>query len=226
MFFEHARSQPSAPRRLAAGSKFHGLLKARIPWSQGKMQGILRNQPFFANIRLENISEFRCLRMNSLRRQSREFFCQRRELIRRAGNEQGIRRKTDPRGPTHPMASEYLSVLDTKVINNMVACADEHASRLGCASRAPDQIRETRITKPKPQRLFLGVADTFARKSGRRDPSRWVDPPAAAANPARRSSRASCSRPIAASAKYRSARSSRESPGRSPWRPAPTCPYC
>ena len=56
--------------------------------------------------------------------------------------------------------------------------------------------------------------------------SRWVDPPAAAANPARRSSRASWARPIAASAKYRSARSSRESPGRSPWRPAPTCPYC
>ena len=56
------------------GSKFHSLLKARIPWSQGKMQGILRNQPFFAKICLESISEFRCLRMNSLRRQSREFF--------------------------------------------------------------------------------------------------------------------------------------------------------
>ncbi len=35
-------------------------------------------------------------------RQSREFFCQRREFFCRAGNEQGIRRKTDPRAPRHP----------------------------------------------------------------------------------------------------------------------------
>jgi hypothetical protein len=79
------------------------------------MQGISRNQPLFAKICLENISEFRCLRMNSLRRQSREFFCQGRELIRRAGNEQGIRRKTVPRAPTHPTAPKYFNVVDMKL---------------------------------------------------------------------------------------------------------------
>ena len=61
--------------------------------------------------------------MNSLRRQSREFFCQGRELIRRAGNEQGIRRKVDPRAPTHPMGSEYFSALDTKIINNWASAS-------------------------------------------------------------------------------------------------------
>ena len=140
-------SMPVPDRRLLGDSPrglIHGLMTARIPWSQGKMQGISRNQPSFAKIRLENISEFRCLRMNSLRRQSREFFCQRRELIRRAGNEQGIRRKTDPRAPTHPMASEYFSVLDTKIINNMVACADEHAWLLR-TRRASDARVEPRI---------------------------------------------------------------------------------
>src|SRR5271163_1697000 len=35
---------------------------------------------------------------------SREYFCQRRELFARAGNEQGISRKTDPRVAMHPMA--------------------------------------------------------------------------------------------------------------------------
>ena len=123
-------SMPVLDRRLlgdAPRGLIHGLMTARIPWSQGKMQGISRIQPSLANIRLENISEFRCLRMNSLRRRSREFFCQRREFFCRAGNEQGIRPKTDPRAPTHPMALEYFSVLDTKIINNMVACAGEHA---------------------------------------------------------------------------------------------------
>ena len=121
-------SMPVPDRRLLGDAPLgliHGLMTARIPWWQGKMQGISRIQPFFANIRIENISEFRYLRMNSLRRQSREFFCQRREFFCRAGNEQGIRPKTDPRAPTHPMASEYFSVLDTKIINTMVACADE-----------------------------------------------------------------------------------------------------
>ena len=137
--FPTVGSWATSPRGL-----IHGLMTARIPWSQGKMQGISRNQPSFANIRLENISEFRCLRMNSLRRQSREFFCQRREFFCRAGNEQGIRRKTDPRAPTHPMASEYFSVLDTKIINNMVACADEHAWLLR-TGRASDARVEPRI---------------------------------------------------------------------------------
>ena len=111
-------------------------MTARIPWSQGKMQGISRNQPSFAKIRLENISEFRRLRMNSLRRQSREFFCQRRELIRRAGNEQGIRRKTDPLAPTHPMASKYLNVTDITS-----GCKAAVGDPLGCFA-ALDRNRE------------------------------------------------------------------------------------
>jgi hypothetical protein len=128
-----------APRGL-----IHGLMTARIPWSQGKMQGISRNQLSFAKIRPETISEFRCLRMNSLRRQSREFFCQGRQFFRRAGNEQGIRHKSDPRAPTHPMALEYFSALDTKIINNMVACTGEHA-RLLPTRRAPHARVEPRI---------------------------------------------------------------------------------
>jgi hypothetical protein len=91
------------------------------------MRGISPNQPCFEKICLENISEFRCLRTNSLREQSREFFCQRRELIRRAGNEQGIWRKTDPRAPTHLMASKYFGEVEMKIINSVIARADEHA---------------------------------------------------------------------------------------------------
>jgi len=84
------------------GSKFHSLLKAQIPWSQGKTQGIFSIQPFFAKICLENGYEFSSLRVNSLLKQSREFFCQRRELIRRAGNRREFGAKTDPLAPTHP----------------------------------------------------------------------------------------------------------------------------
>jgi hypothetical protein len=47
--------------RLAAG-RFYRILKARIPWWQGKMQGISPIQPFFAKIRLKNICEFSNLR--------------------------------------------------------------------------------------------------------------------------------------------------------------------
>src|SRR5271163_3277800 len=97
-------SMPVPDRRLLGGSpriEFQRLLKAQIPWPQGKTQGIFSIQPFFAKVCLENIREFSCLRMNSLRRQSREFFCQGRELIRRAGKWEGIRRKTDPLAPTH-----------------------------------------------------------------------------------------------------------------------------
>jgi hypothetical protein len=115
VFFEQARSRPPGSWGTSPGGLIHGLMTARIPWSQGKMQGISWNRLFFAKFRLKNISGFRCLRMNSLLEQSTEFFCQRRELIRRAGNEQGIRRKTDPRAPTHPMTSKYFSVMDMKI---------------------------------------------------------------------------------------------------------------
>src|SRR5271163_2495882 len=104
-------SMPVPDRRLLGGSpriEFQSLLKAQIPWSQGKTQGIFSIQPFFAKIYLENGCEFSCLRVNSLRRQSREFFCQRRELIRRAGNGREFRRKTDPLAPTHPIAPKML----------------------------------------------------------------------------------------------------------------------
>jgi hypothetical protein len=53
-FFEHAQSD----RRLlgdAPRGSIHGLMTARIPWWQRKTQGISRNQPSLANIRLENI---------------------------------------------------------------------------------------------------------------------------------------------------------------------------
>ena len=55
------RSRQSAPRRLAAG-RFYRILKARIPWWQGKMQGISPIQPFVAKMRLKNICEFSNLR--------------------------------------------------------------------------------------------------------------------------------------------------------------------
>src|SRR5271170_4294368 len=55
------RSRQSAPRRPAAG-RFYSILKAIIPWWQGKMQGISPIQPFFAKIRLKNICEFSNLR--------------------------------------------------------------------------------------------------------------------------------------------------------------------
>ena len=129
--FPTARLLGTSPRGL-----INALMTARIPWSQGKMQGISRNQPLFAKILLENIREFSRLRMNSLLEQSREFFCQRREIIRRAGNEQGIRRKTDPRDPTHPMASKYSNVTD---INS--GCKAAVGDPLGCFA-ALDRNRE------------------------------------------------------------------------------------
>src|SRR5277367_815991 len=97
------------------GSKFHSLLKAQIPWSQGKMQGIFSIQPFFAKICLENICEFSCLRMNSLLEQRREFFCQRRELIRRAGNRREFDATPIRSTPTHPIAPKCFLVVDKKI---------------------------------------------------------------------------------------------------------------
>src|SRR5271163_2410315 len=55
----------------------------RIPWWQGKMQGISPIRPFSVDIRLENICEFSDLRMNSL--------CDRAgNLFARAGNWFGL----------------------------------------------------------------------------------------------------------------------------------------
>jgi hypothetical protein len=59
---------PSVPdsRPLGGRELIHDLLMCRIPWWQGKMQGISPVRPFSAEIRLENICEFSDLRMNSL----------------------------------------------------------------------------------------------------------------------------------------------------------------
>jgi len=48
------RSHQSDLRRGAA-DKFYNIPMCRIPWWQGKMQGISPIQPFFTKIRLENI---------------------------------------------------------------------------------------------------------------------------------------------------------------------------
>jgi hypothetical protein len=42
-----------------------GLLMCKVPWSQGKMQGISPIQPLFAKIRLENFCESSSFETNS-----------------------------------------------------------------------------------------------------------------------------------------------------------------
>jgi len=116
-------------------------------------------------------------------------------------------------------------------MHTIVACAGtEPGCESGAAGRSDSARFPRRAGSGRNRRPRPGVRRRLRRhlhpQEREKDPSRWVDPPAAAANSARRSSLAFWARPIAASAKYRSARSSRESPGRSPWRPAPTCPYC
>src|SRR5271170_266068 len=141
----------SSPRtRMAVASTMRVFracpLKAQIPWSQGKTQGIFSIQPFFAKICLENGYEFSSLRVNSLLKQSREFFCQRRELIRRAGNRREFGAKTDPLAPTHPIAPKCFLMVDKKILNTgcgygRTRLASLDWPRLGCACGAPDQIR-------------------------------------------------------------------------------------
>jgi hypothetical protein len=144
------------------GSRFHSLLKARIPWSQGKKQGIYSIQPFFAKIRLENIHQFSRLRMNSLLEQSREFFCQGRELFWRAGNGREFRRKTDSLAPTHPIAPKFFFVVDNKMLD--IGCGRYEHAWLLRTGRALDARAEPRIKsadvhdETEAQRLFLGVA--------------------------------------------------------------------
>jgi len=133
-------SRPSAPGKLAAriNSRSHDGQNSLVA---GKNAGNFVESAFFAKIHLENIREFSGLRMNSLHRQSREFFCQGRELIR----EQGIRRKTGPRPPTHLMAYKYFNVMDKKIVPGCGCGRTRLASldrpRRGYACRAPDQIR-------------------------------------------------------------------------------------
>ena len=75
-------SMPSSASLAACRGQIHGLPTCRIPWRQGKMQGISPIQPLFAkdpsrkHLRIQQFaSEFPT-------QTSREFFCQRRELIR------------------------------------------------------------------------------------------------------------------------------------------------
>src|SRR5271154_766711 len=57
---------PSSVSLAAARGLIHGLLPCRIPWWQGKMQGILPIQPLFSKTHRKNICEFSNLRANSL----------------------------------------------------------------------------------------------------------------------------------------------------------------
>jgi hypothetical protein len=73
--------EQSGPRRLAS-DQFYNLVAARIPWSQGKMQGISLIQPFLR----ENLSR-KHLRIQPFAREfptrrRRELFCASRESIR------------------------------------------------------------------------------------------------------------------------------------------------
>src|SRR5277367_6452998 len=92
-----------------AASKFHSLRKPRIPWPQGKTQGIFSIQPFFAKICLENGCEFSCLRMNSLLEQGRVFYCQRRKLIRRGRNGREISTQKPILSPRRTQQSQESS---------------------------------------------------------------------------------------------------------------------
>src|SRR5271163_5350327 len=117
------RTCPVPDRRLLGSSPridFHSLLKTRIPWPRGKTQGIFYIQPFFAKICLENICEFSCLLMNSLRIQGREFFCQRRELIRRAGNRREFGAKPIRSPPTLPIAPKFFQAVDKNITNSRI----------------------------------------------------------------------------------------------------------
>ena len=83
--------------------------------------------------------------------------------INSAGREwQGIRRKTDPLAPTHPIAPKCFLIVDKKIFNTVMGVA-EHA-RLLRTSRASDARAEPRIKsadvhdETEAQRLILGVA--------------------------------------------------------------------
>src|SRR5271170_5089905 len=78
-------SRASAPGQLAA-DRLSQPPEDQDSLAAGKNAGNFLNSAVFCEICLENICEFSCLRMNSLRIQGREFFCQRRELILRTGN--------------------------------------------------------------------------------------------------------------------------------------------
>src|SRR5271170_79327 len=69
--------------------------------------------------------------------------------INSAGREsQGIRRKTDPLAPTLPIAPKFFQAVDKNITNRRIRyirgrtrLASPERPRIGCAYRAPDQIR-------------------------------------------------------------------------------------
>ena len=113
--------------------------------------------------------------MNSLLGQSREFFCQRRESIRRAGNVQGIRRKTDPRA-RRIRWRRNTQVMEMKIINNMIARTNASLLR---TRRASDARVEPRIKsadehdQTETQRWTLGVAQRRSCDCCHKEMARW-----------------------------------------------------
>ena len=102
--------------------------------------------------------------MNSLLEQRREFFCQRRELIRRAGNRREFDATPIRSTPTHPIAPKMLPRIDwIRKYSTPVAGADEHVWLLWIG-RALDARAEPRIKsadvhdETEAQRLFPGAA--------------------------------------------------------------------
>src|SRR5271169_2898163 len=93
------------------------------------MQGISRNRPLLCENRLEYISEFNDLRVDSLRIQSREFFCQRRELIARAGMSTEFRAKPTRSPRRIRLGQRGFSFTDKKIINycDMLSMPNERA---------------------------------------------------------------------------------------------------
>jgi len=131
------------------GSEFHGLLKARIPWPQGKTQGIYSIQPFFAKIRLKNGCEFSSSRVNSLCRRSREFFCQRRELCARAGNGREFRARPVRSPRRHRIAPKCFIIMDKKISNNRAWFECGRTGRAGMRVSNPGSNPQTCMTKLK-----------------------------------------------------------------------------
>jgi len=120
-------------------------MTARIPWSQGKTQGILRISPFLRKSFSKTSADSGD--WDEFPTQTEQgIFLSAQGINSRSRDSQGISRETDPRTPTHPMRVKYFNIVDMKVLNNMAACADEHAWLLR-AGRASDAHVEPRIIK-------------------------------------------------------------------------------
>jgi hypothetical protein len=138
-------------------------MTATIPWSLGKTQGILSIQSFFSKICRENECEISKLRVNSLRKQSREIFLSAQGINSRGRDSQGISRETDPRAPTHPIASKRQFDMDENIINYFVRFVRGHAWLLqtgrAVGARVEPRIKSADVhDETEAQRLILGAA--------------------------------------------------------------------